>query len=257
LVQLFVTTDLLEWLDDTRRAAGKPSENGRVVREFSPDGKECRIVHSRCAPDELDEVLRQEKSLADAGGYALEWKTYGHDGPPGLEDRLLDAGFEPDDVESVLAFPLTARTLAAIDAPAHEIRHVHDETGLADVAEISREVGRSNVEEELARLAAVLRETPDEMSVHVAYSDGEPVACGRLYLPPRSAFAELAGGRTKSSHRNKGLFTALVAARLTEALERDRTHVFVDALPTSEPILRKRGFRFVTRTRPYLYEPAS
>jgi hypothetical protein len=26
------------------------------VREFSPDGKECRIFHSRCAPDELDDV---------------------------------------------------------------------------------------------------------------------------------------------------------------------------------------------------------
>lgn len=252
-----MTADILEWLDGERRVTGKPSENGHVVREFSPDGKECRIVHSRCAPDEIDDVLRQEKSLADAGGYALEWKTYGHDGPSGLEDRLLAAGFEADDVENVLVFPLTERTLAAIDAPAHEIRRVHDEAGLADVADISREIGRTNVEEEKGQLASVLRDTPDGMSVHVAYSGGEPVACGRLHLSPGSAFAELAGGRTKSSHRNRGLFTALVAARLTEALARDRTHVFVDALPTSEPILRKRGFRFVTHTRPYLYEPTS
>ncbi len=38
-------------------------------------------------------------------------------------------------------------------------------------------------------------------------------------------------------------------------MARNRTHAFVDALPTSEPILLKRGFQFVTHTQPFMYEP--
>jgi hypothetical protein len=62
---------------------------------------------------------------------------------------------------------------------------------LMDVAAISREIGRTNVEEEQGRLALALRDTPDQMSVHVAYIDGEPVACGRIYFKENSDFAEL------------------------------------------------------------------
>ena len=40
-----------------------------------------------------------------------------------------------------------------------------------------------------------------------------------------------------------------------EARERGRTVLVTDALPTSEPILRERGFRVVTSTTPYVYEP--
>ncbi|QUH00026.1 GNAT family N-acetyltransferase [Saccharopolyspora erythraea] len=215
-------------------------------------------MHSQLgeAGTDTDAVIRDETTRADAHGYALEWKLYGHDEPADLADRLLAAGFRPDAAETVLALPLTDASASAFTAPAYDIRRVHDADGLDAVVEISREIGRTGAEEEKHRLAAVLRETPREMSVHVAYVDGEPVACGRTHFAPGSGLSELAGGRTKTTHRRRGLFTALVAARLHEALARGRTHLVVDALPTSEPILRKRGFHALTRTRPYLYEPA-
>ncbi len=250
-----MTDELLSILDDERRASGVPSSSGTVVREFAPDGAECRIVHSNCTADNVDAVIRDEIARAQTAGYTLEWKTYGHDTPPDLGDRLLAAGFEADDRESVLALPLTETSIAAFETQPYEVRRVHDDEGLAGVAEISREIGRTDVEAERHRLAAVLRDSPRDMSVHVAYVDGKPVSTGRIYFPEGSNVAELAGGRTKSTHRNRGLFTALVASRLREAVGRDRTYAFVDALPTSEPILRKRGFRFVTDTRPFVYTP--
>ena len=249
-----VIADVLRRLDRERRASGEPSPRGAVVREHSPDGSECRIVYSHCTADESEDVIRDEISRAESGDYNLEWKVYGHDAPPNLGDRLLAAGFEPDALESLLVLPVNEEALAVFDAPMCEIKRVHDAQGLNDVADIARETGRTNVEEEKHRLALVLRDTPDELSVHVAYIDGEPVACGRMHLKENSGFAELAGGRTKTTHRNRGLFTALVAARLREALARNRTHVFVDALPTSEPILRKKGFQFVTHTQPFFYD---
>jgi hypothetical protein len=254
-VNAIVTADLLSRLDRERRASGELSARGNVVREFLPDGSECRIVHAHCTADEIENVIRDEISRADARNYTLEWKVYGHDGPPNLRDSLLAAGFEPGDLESLLVLAVNETTVAALDAPAYEIKRVRDAEGLNAVAEISREIGRRNVEEEQHRLAEILRDTPDEMSVHVAYVDGEPAACGRINFGENSDFAELAGGRTKTIHRNRGLFTALVASRLREARERSRTHVFVDALPTAEPILTKRGFEFLTHTQPFVYEP--
>lgn len=247
--------NILAMLDRERRCSGEPSACGRIVREHSPHGAECRIIHSHCTVEEIDDDIRGEIARAALGGYTLEWKVYGHDVPSDLGERLLAAGFAADPPERVLVLPVTEEALVSFDTDAYEIRRLHDAAGLDDVAEIAREIGRTNVEEEKRRLASALRETPNELSIYVAYVDGEPVSSGRINLKQGSAVAELAGGRTKTTHRNRGLFTALVAARLREALARKRTHVFVDALPTSEPILRKKGFQFVTHTQPFIYDP--
>jgi hypothetical protein len=249
--------DILAELDAERRALGEPTGRGGVVRELSADGSECRIVFSRLSAEEADDVIGEEMALARERGGTLEWKLYGHDAPADLDRRLLAAGFAADDLEQVLVLRVNEEALAAFDTPGCDVRRVHDEAGLADYAEIAREIGRKNPDEEKRQLAAVLLEAPDTMSVHIAYVDGEPVSCGRIYFREGGAHAELAGGRTKTTHRNRGLFSAVVTATLTEAHERGRRLVFTDALPTSEPILRKRGFQKVTSTQPFLYKPTS
>jgi predicted GNAT family acetyltransferase len=250
-----VDTDFLTALDNERRASGEPAGRGGVIREYAADGSECRIVFSQLAADEADDVIREEMALAEKRGHTLEWKLYGHDVPSDLVKRLLSAGFAAEDTEQVLVLPVNQETVAAFGTRGHDVRRVRDESGLADYAEIAREIGRTNPEKEQRQLASVLQATPDEMSVHIAYVDGEPVACGRIYFSDGSHHAELAGGRTKTTHRNRGLFTAVVAARLTEAYERGCSLVFTDALPTSEPILTKHGFRAITSTQPFVYSP--
>ncbi|MBW4718832.1 GNAT family N-acetyltransferase [Saccharothrix obliqua] len=244
-------TVVLAWLDAERRALGSPGRD--VVREFSADRTECRIVHATCTPDNVDRVIRDEVAAATESGYVLEWKLYGHDVPADLPRRLTAAGFVADDVEAVLVLPLD--DVGAFDGGDVRTRRVRDEHDLADYAEISRASGRRDVERECRHLAAVLRETPEEMSIHIAYVGDEPAACGRVHFRPGGPHAELAGGRTKPAHRRKGLFTAVVGARLREARQRGRTHAFVDALPTSAPTLRKRGFRLVTTTQPFVFTP--
>ncbi|WP_206505711.1 GNAT family N-acetyltransferase [Streptomyces chrestomyceticus] len=248
--------NILAGLDEERRALGEGSGRG-VVRELATDGSECRIVYAGCAPEELDDVIREETALARSRDYTLEWKVYGHDTPADLADRLTAAGFEPDDQESVLVLPLDGADLDSFDTAGRDIRPVTDEQGLADYAQIARALGRKNAEEERQRLAAELRDDPEALSIHIAYVDGQPASCGRAYFRRGGSYAELAGGRTVPEHRRQGLFTALVGSRLRQARERGRTHVFVDALPTSEPTLRKLGFEVVTWTRPFVYEPGS
>ncbi|MFB9906925.1 GNAT family N-acetyltransferase [Allokutzneria oryzae] len=242
---------VLDDLDRQRCALGV--SDGAVVREFSPDGTECRIVFAYCADSEIEDVIGAEKARADAHGYSVEWKVYSHDALSGMEERLLAAGFEAEPVEQVLVLPLTEDAVAAFDSPGVDVRRVRDEAGLRGVAEISRSLGRGDVDAEVSRLSDVLRESPAEMSVHVAYLDRVPVSCGRLHFAEDSQLAELAGGRTNPAYQRRGLFVAVVGSRLREAVERGRTHVVVDALPTSEPILLKRGFERLTSTQPFAY----
>src|SRR3954454_5836490 len=109
---------------------------------------------------------------ARTGKYRLELKGYGHDQPPDLKERLVAAGFVPELVEAMMILPLTDEALRAFAAPAYDIRRVHDAQGLDHVAQIAREIGRTNVEWETRRLAHTLARTPSLMSVHVAYLDG-------------------------------------------------------------------------------------
>lgn len=216
-------------------------------------GGDRRVVYTHVAHDRLDEAIEQVRRDADAGGHEVEWKVYEHDGPAELSERLLAGGFEAEPRETVLLLPLDDEVRERFPDLGLDIRRVVDEKGFADVAEISREIGRSDAEDEKRRLLRSALTAPEELSMYVAYVDGVAAACGRAHFAPHSPIAELAGGRTKTTYRRRGLFTAVVGARVREALDRGCGYVCVDALPTSEPILRRLGFVAATWTQPFVY----
>jgi GNAT superfamily N-acetyltransferase len=240
---------LLEILDRERRLSGNSDGSG-LFREWSPDRSECRIVFSELSPSQLAVAVHDELRRARDGSYSLEWKVYGGD-PTGLAEMLAAAGFEAGKAETVLVVDLDTVGLRRFYASPYEIRTVHDDRGLADVAVISRQIGLRDADAETNRLGGMLRENPESLSIYVIYVDGEPVSSGRIHYGPSDDIAELAGGRTVPAHRKHGLFSALVAARLREAVARGRRYVLVDALPTSEPILAKFGFAPLTSTQPF------
>jgi hypothetical protein len=250
-----VNTELRGVLDASRRACAPLSEP--IVREWSHDGASCRVVLAELSPHQVPDAVARERTLALAAGYALEWKVYSHDHLPELADALVAAGFAAGDPETVLGIDLANAAWPRFTKPSVDVRAVRAEGGLADVAQISRAVGRRHVDEEMRALSAVLRERPDSLSIYVAYAGGDPVSCGRLHYGQDPAVAELAGGRTVPAQRNKGYFTAVVAARLHEAAERGCRYAFVDALPASESILRGLGLVAVTTTQPFTLQRSS
>jgi hypothetical protein len=243
--------DFLARLDELRRGAGTQEEPGLVVEPMGDGGR--RVVYAYVADDRLDEAIQRVRRDADSGAHEVEWKVYGHDVPGDLATRLLAAGFEAEPRESVLVLPLDDKVRDRFPAGGVDIRRVVDEKGFADVADISCEIGRSDAEQEKQYLMRLARTAPEQMSVYVAYVDGDRAACGRVHFAPPNPIAELAGGRTKTTYRRRGLFMAVVAARVAEALDRGCTYVCVDALPTSEPILRRQGFVAATWTQPFVY----
>jgi GNAT superfamily N-acetyltransferase len=167
----------------------------------------------------------------------VEWKYYSHDGPE-LRERLLAAGLEPEDEETVVV-----AEAASIEPPADdvELRLATDE--FVELAE--RVFGRSHGSGLPERTVAV-----------VAVVDGQPVSGGRVDFEDDVEFAGLFGGITLPEYRRRGLYRATVAKRAELARERCYRWLYSDALPTSRPILERVGFVPITTTTPFVFPDA-
>ena len=168
-------------------------------------------------------------------GYC-EWKYYEHDGPE-LREQLRAAGLEPDDEETVVV--AEADTIPPLAADV-DVRLATD-----DFTELAHRVfgGRR-------------RELEPQSVAVVAYVDGQPVSGGRIDFEEGRSFAGMFGGVTLPEFRGRGLYRATVARRAELARERGYRWLFVDALPTSRPILESVGFVRLTATTPFTFPEA-
>jgi len=247
--------EILKLLDGERQTLICPgtrhiSEMG-LVRDLSDDGQTSNILYSCCPEHELDLIIHQQIELARHQRYELEWKWYEHDRPACLAERLTAAGLVAGEREAFMVLSATEKTLEGFGIGRGDIRRVTTREALRDVQLISEEVYGKSYENRIKQWEAMLEKDPKSMSIYVAYVDGEPAATGRVCFLEGSQFAGLYGGQTRERFRKRGLFTHLVAVRIREALSRGIASLCVDALPTSEPILRKHGFETVTYTRPF------
>jgi len=203
----------------------------------------------------VDSAIARERARAGAEMRALEWKVYGHDRPLDLPERLTAAGFVADEPETLLAFDLKPSLPAA---SAITVRRLLRPADLDAVGAIQSGVWGADAASSVEALARMLAECPERLSVYVAVDgQGRPAATGWLRKPPGVAFASLWGGASLPEMRGKGLYRALVAARLKEAREAGYAYVTVDARETSRPILERLGFATLTSVRGYVWRPAS
>jgi GNAT superfamily N-acetyltransferase len=208
------TTEILELFDEQMRPPGIVSGEGYTM-VFRP-------------PEDGD-VEGLVAELRRRPGY-VEWKYYSHDGPE-LRERLLATGLEPDDEETVVvADP------GSIAPPPADVDLRDDGDAFVELA---------------ARVFGERRELEPGSVPVVAFVDGEPVSGGRIDFSGQNVFAGLFGGVTVPEFRGRGLYRATVARRAELARERGYRWLYVDALPTSRPILERLGFVAITTTTPF------
>lgn len=205
--------------------------------------------------EELDGLIRAQRHYFELRGEAVEWKTRSHDVPEGIADRLLLAGFVPEETETVMiagsktvattpVLPLGI-TLRAVESPA-DLQRIADMQSVvwnADFGWLADDLGR--------RIDA----DPDSVVVYVAEHDSMVVSAAWLVVKPGTDFAGLWGGSTVPGWRHRGIYRALVAERAKVALELGVKYLQVDASADSMPILERLGFLPVTTTTPYVWTP--
>jgi GNAT superfamily N-acetyltransferase len=193
------------------------------------------------------QVAAREAAFFRSRGAEFEWKVYGHDGPAGLEPALAAAGLAPQEAETLMALDLEAVALDDAPPPGVTIRRVRDAEGVSDYAAASaRAFGR----DETQRAGTFLCRLADpQLGLYVAYEAGEPIAAGRLELNEGRPFAGLWGGGTAPERRGRGVYRALVAARVNEARRHGVRYATVDARQTSRPILERLRFEPLSTMR--------
>ena len=215
-----------------------PLFDDQMRRRAAPDhlfvGKQWSAVLWRPDDGEVEPLIARMRELP---GH-VEWKYYSHDGPE-LRERLLAAGLEPEDEETVVV----AEAASIPPPPADvELRIATDE--FIELAE--RVFGRSHGSG-----------LPEVSVAVVAVVDDQPVSGGRVDFEDGVEFAGLFGGITSPEYRRRGLYRAVVAKRAELARERGYRWLYSDALPTSRPILEQLGFVPLTTTTPFVIPRAA
>src|SRR5579871_4999148 len=213
-------TDILARFDREMRQ-DPPAEPGyRVEREGSivrQVGEHAWICYSHLTEVDAPSVVAAEAARFRRAGRTVEWKLYGHDGPPALPGLLVAHGFVPDVPETLMVLDL--------EAPVAISRSAFAPGPGWDLEEYLPKLGTRT------------------FAVFLATVEGRPVSAGRLDLPPGRSFASLWGGGTVPEFRGAGVYRALVAARRERARSAGYRFLTVDARETSRPILERVGFR--------------
>jgi len=247
--------------EEERRLSEHPSYRrevaGQVVRHVNRDPNRLSfITYSDLSVENADEVIREQIRWYEdeVKGYGFEWKTYDHDQPADLKERLKAQGFEEDEAEALLYIDLQDCPEVYLQPVMADVRRIRDGEQAAVVAAVQEEVYGQSFDWLQRELEENLSNYPEFWSVYIAYVDDVPACAAWASFPAGSTFAGLWGGATLPQYRKMGLYTAIVAVRAQEALRRGYRFMTVDAGPMSRPILEKRGFQLLMFTTPFTWK---
>jgi ribosomal protein S18 acetylase RimI-like enzyme len=193
------------------------------------------------------ELFREDPEITQ-----VEWKTRGHDRAPGLHEALLQHGFEPEEMESVM---IGQAALLDVDVPLPDgvtLRRVSEEHDVRAMAAVQDRVfdddnGAAGSADKLLRRLAL----GDGIQLWVAEAEGQIVGAGRLEPVAGTEFAGIWGGATVEAWRGQGIYRALTAERARSARAAGKSLIHSDSTEYSRPILERSGFIKVTTTTPY------
>jgi GNAT superfamily N-acetyltransferase len=203
----------------------------------------------------VDELIARQVRVFAERGERFEWKLHAHDLPPDLAQRLLAAGFVPEEMETVVIAPVSAVAGEPRLPDGVQLRKVSERTDLDRIAAMEEAIwsdGRNWLADSLEAEHAA---DPSALTIVVAEAGTEVVCAAWIRFAAGSEFASLWGGGTLAEWRGRGIYRAIVAYRANLSAQRGFRYLQVDASDDSRPILERLGFVAVTTTTPYIWSP--
>ncbi|MFI6505459.1 GNAT family N-acetyltransferase [Nonomuraea typhae] len=235
---------------DTSGARVEPA--GPVVRQVGGAEDWNGILWSDLDAAGADAAIAEQVAYFGRLGRTFEWKLYSHDQPADLGQRLVKAGFTPEEPETLMVGRIDELRLDGEPPPGVRLRAVDDAAGVELMMAVHAQAFGEDASMVRHQLLAQLAERPDELVAVVAMAGEEPVSAARMQLHPGTDFASLWSGGTVAEWRGRGLYRSLVAHRALLAAARGYAYLQVDAAPTSRPILAGLGFAALATTTPYI-----
>jgi GNAT superfamily N-acetyltransferase len=234
------------------------SAAGGVLRQLAASGQgRSGIVWSDLNEDNADEAIAAQLDFFRRRGEDFDWQLLGYDEPANLGERLVRAGFVPDE-EEVLLFAETARVARDVTPPEGiRLVEVRDAAGVEAAASTQEDLlpGSARRARHVNGLLAALADERAPSALVLALAGDQPVCSARIAFGPGTEFAGLYSAATRSGWRGRGIYRAVVAYRARLAAERGLPHLRVETTAMSRPILRRLGFEPVTTTTSYVWIP--
>lgn len=231
----------VEFPDQRREPAGSVIRH--VMLEPKKAARRGFVIYSRLDETNVEQAIDEQVDCFRRLGGGFEWKVYDHDTPADLRERLAAHGFEVEEAEAIMVLELAEAPLLLLAPVIHDIRRITDPAQIDDVLSVQNQVWQDSHADLGDHLRRMLSDYPAMMSVYAVYADGKPVASAWLYFDGRSPFASLWGGSTLPAYRKQGIYTALLAVRVQEAIDKGARFLTIDASPMSRPIVERFGFR--------------
>jgi GNAT superfamily N-acetyltransferase len=214
----------------------------------------------RCRPEEADEVIREARATIAPRHLPVMWTLDPETEPSDFAEHLARHGIHPDPHGSEFAVMVLSID-ASVEGPATKGLEIKD--ALADLATfrsataVAAEAFADRFYGDDAELIAMeerrrlnFRSAGNRHHL-LATIDGEPAGSAGLSLFP-PAGAAITGGAVRPKFRGRGVYRALVAARLEIARQAGVSGLVVWGGDMSGPILAKLGFEKVGWRRFYL-----
>ena len=215
--------------------------------------------------EDPDHWIARQVGFFGERGQELEWKTYDHDEPADLLDRLRSAGFVLEEEES-LVLGEVAPLIHFVTPKGARVRRIEadEDRAFAGIEALAEAVwGRPSGH--AAELQREMLGAPGTVDVFVAEASepvgdvavGQVVSAAWVRWTEGTEFCSFWGGSTHPAYRGRGIYRALVAERARLARARRFPFVRVDCSPDSLPILTRLGLSRVATTVPAVLAPPS
>jgi GNAT superfamily N-acetyltransferase len=232
--------------------------DGPVVRFYGGPGEQGWVLYRDLGGLEgagLDELISRQVGFFRARNERFEWKSYGHDLPADLPERLCAHGFVPEPTETVVIARVDDIAGRPVLPEGVTLREVTERADFDRIAEMENQVWG----DEHTWLADMLESEraldPDSVTIVVAEA-GETVVCAAwIRFDPGNEFGTLWGGATLGEWRRRGIYRATVTYRANLAAARGKRYLETEASDDSNPILQRLGFVPVTTSTPYVWSP--
>jgi GNAT superfamily N-acetyltransferase len=211
----------------------------------------------RCKPEEADQVIEEVHAIVGPRHLPLMWVLDPETEPEDFADYLAARRMQAEVEAAVMALPIET----VVESPPIDGLELRDaladlETFQASDAVNAEAFGEAERGRDEVEVAAQERRRRNQLAagnrrVMLAMLDGEPAGSAGLTLyPPLGAI--ITGGAVREKFRGRGVYRAMVAARLQMARDAGVAGLAVWGGPMSAPILSKLGFEKVGWRRFYL-----
>jgi len=230
---------------------------GGVVRFLGPPERHSSnfVLYSRLTPETSDDVIRKQIAFYGRYGYPFEWKVYDHDAPPDLRERLMAQGFKARERDAIMVLYVHEASPALLHPVEADVRRLTEPDQIKIMISLLEAVWQTDFTELGELLEEDLWKRPSYSSIYMAYVGDEPACAGWIQFVGDSQFASLWGGTTLPQFRGRGLYTAVMAIRVQEAIRRGYSFLTIDASKMSRPIAEKYGFQLLTYAHACMWHP--